>query len=91
MRMTLCEPPDCLRAAPEFVSQRDATAFYLVEYDRGGRWHTMRTTGFLYLLAIAVPAHAAGSAISEPSTLALFGLGVLGVIVGRQGSRRNRD
>ncbi len=51
----------------------------------------MRTSCFIILLSIAAPAYAAGTAIPEPSTLALFGLGVLGVIVGRQGSCRKRD
>jgi hypothetical protein len=31
------------------------------------------------------------SAVPEPSTLVLFGLGVAGVIVGRQGGRSRRD
>ncbi len=51
----------------------------------------MRIIGLLALLITAAPAYAAETAIPEPSTLALFGLGVLGVIVGRQGSRRKRD
>ncbi len=45
----------------------------------------------LILLAVAAPAHAAGTAITEPSSMALFALGVIGVIVGRQTSRRRRD
>jgi hypothetical protein len=31
------------------------------------------------------------SAVPEPSTLALFGLGAIGVIVGRRGGRSRRD
>jgi len=45
----------------------------------------------LLFLAVATPALAAGTAIPEPSSLALFGLGVLGVLVGRHGARRRRD
>ncbi|MFA9199808.1 MAG: PEP-CTERM sorting domain-containing protein, partial [Cypionkella sp.] len=37
------------------------------------------------LLAAASPARAAGTAVSEPSSLALLALGVLGVVVGRRG------
>ncbi|MGX7926595.1 PEP-CTERM sorting domain-containing protein [Tsuneonella sp. HG094] len=45
----------------------------------------------LFVLLFASPAAAAGTAVSEPSSLVLFALGVLGVIVGRQSSRRKRD
>lgn len=45
----------------------------------------------LALLVSASPAIAASTAVSEPSSLALFALGVLGVIVGRQSSRGKRD
>lgn len=51
----------------------------------------MRTVLVLVLLASASPAFAATAAVTEPSTLALFSLGVLGVIVGRQSSRGKRD
>jgi hypothetical protein len=34
---------------------------------------------------------ATSSAIPEPSTLVLFGLGAVGVIVGRRGGRSRRD
>ncbi len=40
-------------------------------------------------LALASPAVAqAIASIPEPTDLALFGLGVMGVIIGRQGSRK---
>jgi hypothetical protein len=45
----------------------------------------------LMLLGFATPALAAGVAIPEPSSMALFGLGVIGVIIGRRGARRKRD
>jgi hypothetical protein len=51
----------------------------------------MRVLPALVLLCMASPALAAGTAVPEPSTLALFGLGVVGVIVGRYGARRRRD
>ncbi len=51
----------------------------------------MRFAFALLLLAVASPAAAATAAVPEPSTRALFGLGVLGVIVGRRGARRKRD
>ena len=47
----------------------------------------MRVAPLLLLLA-AAPAHAAGTAVAEPSSLALFALGVIGVIVGRQSAKR---
>lgn len=41
---------------------------------------------------IATPAFAGGGTpVAEPSHLALFGLGVLGVVVGRAGARKRRD
>lgn len=43
------------------------------------------------LLALADPVQAAGTVVTEPSTLALFALGIVGVIVGRHGSRGKRD
>lgn len=43
------------------------------------------------VLSSASPAFAAGTPVSEPSSFALVALGVLGVIVGRHGSRRKRD
>ena len=51
----------------------------------------MRTAFALVLLGFATPASAAGAAVPEPSSMALFGLGVLGVVVGRHGARRKRD
>lgn len=51
----------------------------------------MRFAFTLVLLSIASPAFAARTAVPEPSSLALFGLGVIGVIVGRYGARRRRD
>ncbi|GAA4042931.1 PEP-CTERM sorting domain-containing protein [Parerythrobacter jejuensis] len=47
----------------------------------------------LTLLVLAAPASAqSGIAIPEPSNWALFGLGVLGVLIGRFGIRsRRRD
>lgn len=51
----------------------------------------MRFPLALLLLFVATPAMAASTAVSEPSSLALFALGVLGVIVGRQTARRKRD
>ena len=51
----------------------------------------MRTAFALMLLRFATPAWAAGAAVPEPSSMALFGLGVLGVVVGRRGARRKRD
>ncbi|WP_229658511.1 PEP-CTERM sorting domain-containing protein [Tsuneonella deserti] len=45
----------------------------------------------LMLLGFATPALAAGAAVPEPSAMALFGLGVLGVIVGRRSARGKRD
>ncbi|MGX7952071.1 PEP-CTERM sorting domain-containing protein [Tsuneonella sp. HG249] len=45
----------------------------------------------LMLLASADPALAAANTVAEPSGMALFALGVVGVIVGRQASRRKRD
>lgn len=45
----------------------------------------------LVMLATATPALAQASAVPEPSSLLLLGLGVAGVIVGRQSSRRRKD
>lgn len=43
------------------------------------------------LLASAAPAAAnGGTPVPEPSNLALFALGVIGVIVGRRGARGRR-
>jgi hypothetical protein len=50
----------------------------------------MRVLPFLVMLLTSAPAWAAGSAIPEPSTSALFALGVIGVVVGRHASRRRR-
>ena len=43
------------------------------------------------LLLFAVPALAAGTEIAEPSNLALFGLGVMGVLLGRRSARIRRE
>ena len=52
----------------------------------------MRVALPLFLLLAAAPAFAAGVSVPEPSSLALFGVGVAGVIVGRYGAkRRKRD
>ena len=45
----------------------------------------------LILLLQSAPAFAAGTAVSEPSSMALFALGVIGLIVGRQTARKKRD
>jgi hypothetical protein len=46
----------------------------------------------LLTLAGATPALAGtSSAVPEPSSLVLFGLGAVGVIVGRRGGRSRRD
>lgn len=46
----------------------------------------------LLMLAGASPALAGtSSAVPEPSTLVLFGLGAIGVIVGRRGGHSRRD
>ncbi|HVR89880.1 MAG TPA: PEP-CTERM sorting domain-containing protein [Novosphingobium sp.] len=43
-------------------------------------------------LAFATPALAQSTtAIPEPTDLALFGLGVLGLIIGRRGARRRKS
>lgn len=54
---------------------------------------TIRMAGAAFVLALCAttPAMAQGSAVPEPSTLALFGLGALGVIVGRRSGRSRRD
>ncbi len=45
----------------------------------------------LAIAFLAAPAHAwDGAQIPEPSNLALFGLGLAGVIIGRHASRRRR-
>lgn len=51
----------------------------------------MRYAFALMFLGFATPALAAGAAVPEPSSMALFGLGVLGVVVGRRGARGKRD
>jgi hypothetical protein len=51
----------------------------------------MRFAIGLLFLGFATPALAAGTAVPEPSSMALFGLGVVGVLVGRRGARRKRD
>ena len=52
----------------------------------------MRYLAPLVLLLSAAPAAASGGTeVPEPSSLAIFGLGVLGVIVGRQAAKRRAD
>jgi hypothetical protein len=49
----------------------------------------MRVAAILLLTLLSAPAFAGnGTAVPEPSSMALFGLGVLGVIVGRRGARK---
>jgi hypothetical protein len=50
----------------------------------------MRFAISLMLLGFATPALAAGAAVPEPSSMALFGLGVLGVLAGWRGARGKR-
>jgi hypothetical protein len=51
-----------------------------------------RTLPVLILLLAATPAFAQTStAVPEPTDLALFALGVIGLVIGRQGARRRRD
>lgn len=45
----------------------------------------------LVALGAATPALAQANEVAEPSSLLLLGLGVAGVIIGRQGGRRRRD
>jgi hypothetical protein len=47
-------------------------------------------TALVIALGGATPALAQGSAVPEPSTLVLFGLGVAGVIIGRRGGKSDR-
>lgn len=57
-------------------------------------WALFRSMRFaipLMLLGFGSPALAAGTSVPEPTSMALFGLGVLGVVVGRRGARRKRD
>lgn len=55
------------------------------------RGHVIRLALPLCLLWTASPVLAANAAIPETSSLALFGLGVLGVLVGRRTAPRKRD
>lgn len=53
-----------------------------------------RTLSALLLsLLAALPAHAqsASAAVPEPSGIALFGMGLAGIIIGRRLARRPRD
>ncbi|MEO5587866.1 MAG: PEP-CTERM sorting domain-containing protein [Novosphingobium sp.] len=49
------------------------------------------SAALLIALGGATPALANSVAVPEPTTLALFGLGVAGVIIGRRGGRSRRD
>lgn len=52
----------------------------------------MNRVALTLLFLAATPAHAAGAAqVSEPSTLALVALGILGVIVGRNVAKRRES
>ncbi|MFT4027527.1 MAG: PEP-CTERM sorting domain-containing protein [Novosphingobium sp.] len=51
----------------------------------------MACAALLVALSTATPALANSSAVPEPSTLVLFGMGVAGVIIGRQHGRSRRD
>lgn len=52
----------------------------------------LATTALILTLCGVSPAFAdTSSAVPEPSTLMLFGLGVAGVIIGREGGRKRRD
>jgi hypothetical protein len=48
-------------------------------------------TACFVALTVATPALAQGATVPEPSTLALFGLGVAGLFIGRRGGRSRRD
>ena len=63
------------------------------EISRSAHVRRMRTCIFLLAGAvIAAPAHAAGGTpIPEPSNMALFGLGLTGLIVGRMIARRKQN
>lgn len=50
---------------------------------------TMRALPFA-LLVIAAPAEAAGTPLPEPSNLALFGLGLAGLVIGRRMAARRK-
>lgn len=53
---------------------------------------TLAWAALIVALGSAAPALAGtSSAIPEPSTMMLFGLGVAGLIIGRQSGRRPRD
>ncbi|MEW4447356.1 PEP-CTERM sorting domain-containing protein [Qipengyuania sp. JC766] len=51
----------------------------------------METGAVWQILASAAATPTAGTAIPEPSNLALFGLGLLGLLVGRQVAKRRSD
>ncbi|WP_169829126.1 PEP-CTERM sorting domain-containing protein [Tsuneonella mangrovi] len=48
----------------------------------------MRYLPVIALLLTASPAFAASTPVPEPGSMGLFGLGVIGVIVGRQAAKK---
>lgn len=104
--MTRCAPPGCLHG-PENVgiSYKCPIARNRVNHRIAQRrpiwrnWHRacvkhgmQRLLVLTLLVFVAAPASAGGGTpIPEPSHLALFALGVIGVILGRAGARKRRD
>lgn len=50
----------------------------------------MRVLPFI-LLFVAAPAEAAGTPLPEPSNLALFGLGLAGLVIGRRMAAKRKS